>query len=147
MFKHVLIATDGTRRSTKMAGQAIRLARRLGARATGVHVYPAHIGIEYDGFGVIDARTRNRLRKLARSEGRACLDRLSALAKSQRVTLEPVLLEHDNPWKGIIATAKKRRCDLIVMAAHGRGTLAALVLGSETNKVLVHSKIPVLVYR
>jgi nucleotide-binding universal stress UspA family protein len=68
-----------------------------------------------------------------------------ALAKQLEVELVTVL--NEEPFSGIIATAKKKKCDLIVMASHGRRGLSALILGSETNKVLTHSKIPVLVTR
>jgi nucleotide-binding universal stress UspA family protein len=63
------------------------------------------------------------------------------------VKVERVIVQHDNPWQAIVETATAKGCDLIMMAAHGRRGLSALVLGSETNKVLTHSKIPVLVYR
>lgn len=75
------------------------------------------------------------------------LDAVAAAAKAERVKCETVHVEDEYPYRAIIKTAKSRRCDLIIMASHGRGSASALLLGSETLKVLTHSKIPVLVHR
>lgn len=147
MFKHILIATDGSRLSAKAVKEGVRLAKSLGAKIAAVHVYPSHFGISYGNLGIIDAQTQNRLRKRARAEGEKYLERACAAAEAAGVACERVLLENDQPSKGIIGAARRKRCDLIMMAAHGRRGLSALVLGSETNKVLVNSRIPVLVYR
>lgn len=147
MFKNILIATDGSRNCRKMLKEGVKLAKSTGAKITAVHVYPAHFGISYGNLSVLDEQTQNRLRKISRREGEKYLDDACAAAERAGVDCEPALLEHDNAWQGIIGTARKKRCDVIMMAAHGRRGLSALVLGSETNKVLVNSKIPVLVYR
>jgi nucleotide-binding universal stress UspA family protein len=73
--------------------------------------------------------------------------KVEALAKAARVRCEVVLVTGETPWQAIIAAARRRRCDVILMGSHGRGGFAAVVLGSETTKVLTHSKIPVLVCR
>lgn len=147
MYKNILIATDGSRTSRKMVQEGVKLAKALDARVTGVHVYPAHFGLTYGNVGVIDARTQARLRAIARKEGERHLEQVRQAAERAGVACETLLLERDQVWKAIIDTARKRRCDVILMAAHSRGPLARLVLGSETNKVLMNSKIPVLVYR
>lgn len=147
MFKNILIATDGSGLSKKAVKEGVRLAKSLGVRIIAVHVYPAHFGLSYGNLSVIDERTQDRLRKQAREEGARYLEQACAAAEAAGVECERVLLENDSPWKGIVNTARRKRADLIMMAAHGRKGLSALVLGSETNKVLVNSKIPVLVYR
>jgi nucleotide-binding universal stress UspA family protein len=76
-----------------------------------------------------------------------CLSRVSAAAKLAGVPCETLHIEHEHVYQAIIDTASARRCDLIVMASHGRRGVSAVVLGSKTVKVLTHSKIPVLVYR
>lgn len=147
MFKNILIPTDGSALSEKVVYDGAALAKRFGARITGVHVAPATYVIHYGEIGPYDVRSEKELRELARTAGGKYLDRVEAAAKSATVKFERVLVESDDPWRGIIKAAQRKKCDLIMMAAHGRRGLSALVLGSETNKVLVHSKIPVLVYR
>ena len=147
MYKNILVATDGSALSRKAVKEGVRLAKSVGASITAVHVYPAHFGISYGNLSVLDAQTQNRLRKLAREEGEKYLKLACDAAQAAGVECERVLLENDHAWKGIIGTAKRKRCDVIMMAAHGRRGLSAIVLGSETNKVLVNSKIPVVVYR
>jgi len=141
MPKHILVPTDGSRLSKKVVKEAIALAKALRAKVTGVHAFPANFGI------AIDAKTQDQLRKQAQTDGTRYLDDMEAAARSARIRFDRLLLKNDDPWRAIIGAARKQRCDLIMMAAHGRRGLAAIVLGSETNKVLVHSKIPVLVYR
>jgi nucleotide-binding universal stress UspA family protein len=147
MFKHILIPTDGSDFSEKVVKDGMALAKTINAKITGVHVYPSFIMISYGEFGPVDGELQKQMLESAKTEGDKYLDRLQAAAKSAGVAFDRVLLENDNAWKGILETAQKKGCDLVLMAAHGRRGLSALVLGSETNKVLTHSKIPVLVYR
>ncbi|MFL6623011.1 MAG: universal stress protein [Sulfurifustaceae bacterium] len=147
MYKHILIPTDGSELSEKAIKSGSALAKTLNAKITGLHIIPSVSPIYYGEVAWIDPKLDNQMRETARAEGNKYLDRVEATAKSAGVTSERVLLESELVWKTIIDTAQARRCDLILMAAHGRGGLSALVLGSETNKVLTHSKIPVLVYR
>lgn len=147
MFKHILIPTDGSELSGKAINAGVALARILKIKITGVHVAPATYVIYYSEMGPIDTRTEDELRETSRVEGGKYLDRIETAARAAGVTFERMLAESDDPWRGIIECAEKKGCDLIVMAAHGRRGLSALVLGSETNKVLTHTKIPVLVYR
>ncbi len=147
MFKNILIPTDGTEFSEKVIADGVTLAKTLGARITVVHVLPAYEINLLGDLGPADEEVLQKIKDTARAAGIKHVDRMEAFAKSQNVPLDRQLLESDNPWTGIIDTAKKKNCDLIMMAAHGRRGLSALVLGSETNKVLTHSTIPVLVYR
>lgn len=141
MFRHILLPTDGSRLSRRIVRPAIALAKHHGARLTAMHVIPAEFG------RVLDAETKKRLRRASVEEGKEYLARIESAARARGVECQRLLLAHDQPWRAITGAARRRRCDLIVMAAHGRHGLAALVLGSQTNRVLVHSKIPVLVYR
>lgn len=147
MFKHILVPTDGSESSDKSAKQAVALAKQFKAKITAIHVFAPNFGIYYGEAVWVDDKMQMQLRETAETEGHKYLDRIEAAAKAADVPFERVLLEGDSPWKGIVETAENRGCDLIMMAAHGRRGLAALVLGSETNRVLTHSKIPVLVYR
>jgi nucleotide-binding universal stress UspA family protein len=147
MFKHILIPTDGSELSVKAIKAGVTLAKTLGAKVTGVHAYPSVFAIYYGELAWTDDRLQTDLREAARKEGEKYLEQIQAAAKAANVPCEIALVEKDNPWQAIVETAERRGCDLIVMAAHGRRGLSAVVLGSETNKVLTHSTIPVLVYR
>lgn len=150
MFKHILIPTDGSELSERAAKEGVALAKVLEAKITGIHVIPlsfsAYVGF-YGEIPWVDMELQERLRQAGRAEGNKYLDRMQKMAQAAGVKFEHVLLESDQIWKGIVDTAEERRCDLIMMATHGRRGLSALVLGSETQKVLTHSKIPVLAYR
>src|SRR5690554_4835373 len=115
MYKNLLIATDGSRSSRKMVQEGVKLAKALDARIVGVHVYPAHFGLNYGNVGVIDARTQARLRGIARKEGERYLEQVREAAQRAGVPCETLLIEHDQIWKAIIDTARKRRCDVILM--------------------------------
>ena len=147
MFKHILAPTDGSKFSLKAVDQAISLALETGAKLTVVTVMSAYPMVYAgDGYAMQPmspkdweaAMKKQAMVHLAAAEKRAT-------AKGLQVNLVTVL--NDEPYNGIIATAKKKKCDLIMMASHGRRGLTALIVGSETNKVLTHSNIPVLVWR
>lgn len=153
VFKHILVPTDGGKLSFEALELAYKLAKAHGAKLsvmTALPVYPpVYAGDGYvmepltakEWKGIVDkkaatiqADASKRLRKLSQN--------------SAEVDAIPFIGVSDNqPWQAIIDTAKKKKCDLIVMASHGRRGLSALLLGSETTKVLTHSKVPVLVCR
>jgi len=143
VYRHILVATDGSRRSAPAIRIAARLAKSLGAKLTGLHVvapyFPARSGAEYASLA--------GFRRSVAQEARRALAAFSAEARAQAVAATASSALGGEPWRVILRTARTRKCDLIVMASHGRRGLAALVLGSETTKVLNHSKIPVLVCR
>ena len=143
VYRHILVATDGSRRSAPAIRIAARLAKSLGAKLTGLHVvapyFPARSGAEYASLA--------GFRRSVAQEARRALAAFSAEARAQAVAATASSVLGGEPWRVILRTARTRKCDLIVMASHGRRGLAALVLGSETTKVLSHSKIPVLVCR
>jgi nucleotide-binding universal stress UspA family protein len=149
MFKHILVPVDDSPLATKAAKYAASLARSSGSRITAVHVIPEFRPPAFMD-GVIpypELYSPDEYRKSTERYARKLLDKVEAIAKKARVKCNGVFVTDDDPWRAIIKTAKRQGCDVIVMASHGRRGLAAVVLGSETTKVLTHSKVPVLVCR
>ncbi|MEP7206289.1 MAG: universal stress protein [Casimicrobiaceae bacterium] len=145
MFKHILIPTDGSELSEKAARGAVQMAKSLSAKVTAVTVsVPFHV-ITADVAMATDTAEKYRIDREA--EATLTLAAVQALAKREKLEFNGVHLVHDDPYRAIIDTAGKSGCDLICMASHGRRGVSALLLGSETVKVLTHSKIPVLVWR
>ena len=145
MYKHILIPTDGSELSSRAVRHGIDLARSVGARVTVVTASPTFRTFSADP--VMVTGTPEQFRRESRAEAERLLATAAAAASTAGVACETVLVEDDRPYQAIIDTATKKGCDLIFMASHGRKGVSALVLGSETNKVLTHSKIPVLVCR
>lgn len=145
MYKRILLPTDGTEFCERAIRHGIALAKLLQAQVVGVTVtQPLHSAvprsmIPKDLAGIIHSETV----KLA-DEKLAVVERL---AREAGVQVETVRQSNDHPWEAIVHTAKDKNCDLVVMASHGRRGVSALVLGSETQKVLTHSIVPVLVVR
>ncbi len=148
MFKHILVSTDGSKLSGKAIRTAVRLAAATGAKVTGAFVVAPFVPASY-GEGMIYAPTLSpkRFKELSEREARKALAAVEIEARTAGVGYAAALMTAQTPWEGIIRAAKSKKCDLIVMASHGRRGLAGLVLGSETTKVLTHSKVPVLVCR
>jgi nucleotide-binding universal stress UspA family protein len=149
MYKHILVPTDGSKLSLKAAKEAAALAKSLKARITALYVIapytPAVMG---DGYipRATDAALQ-RFRKASEKVATKALDQVAAAAAKARIRCDKLFVTDDQPWAGIIKAARDTKCDVIVMASHGRRGLAGLLLGSETHKVLTHSKMPVLVCR
>ncbi len=145
MYRHILIPDDGSPLSEKAVEHGIALAKSVGARITAITVTePFHMLV------VEPSVTVDTLEDYARHAAAAAsriLDRISRTAKAAGVTCEVLHVEHEQPYQAVIDAAAARGCDLIVMASHGRRGMSALVIGSETTKVVTHSKIPVLVCR
>jgi nucleotide-binding universal stress UspA family protein len=145
MFKHILIPTDGTPLSTTAIQNALQLARAVKAKVSVITVTePFHI-FSMDSAQLAD--TRSAYETHAREAAQRCLEAAKRQAEALGVECEASQVEHAMPYKAITDTATAKGCDLIAMASHGRRGAAALILGSETTKVLTHSSIPVLVYR
>lgn len=148
MYKHILVPTDGSKLSNKAIAQAVALARFTGAAMTGVYVVAPYSPAMYGEAAIyIPEMSAKRYDELARREAAKALDALAKAAQAEGVAANRAIVTLFSPWEGIVRTAKAKKCDLIVMASHGRKGLAGLVLGSETTKVLTHSKVPVLVCR
>lgn len=147
MYRHILIPTDGSRLSKKAIVHGVALAQALGAKVTGVFAAPPALPMAYDDFIPVgypdpDAQARNLERRARRHLGV-----VEAAAARAGVTCRTVYVANAYPAEAIMATAKKAGCDAICMASHGRRGLAGVLLGSETQKVLTYSKLPVLVCR
>lgn len=149
MFTNILIPTDGSELSQKAVNAGIDLAKALQARITALHVVvlPSVYPLEMGMMPPLGEHVEDNVEKALQAAGETYLDRICMAAAAAGLACDRLLVKNNDPWKGIVETAQTKRCDLIIMGAHGRRGLSALVLGSETNKVLSHSKIPVLVYR
>jgi nucleotide-binding universal stress UspA family protein len=147
MFKHILVPTDGSKLSTKTVKQAVKLAKAVGAKITGFYASP-EFGSTYYGDGyILRAPSAKDHLEATEKQARLRLSTIEVEAGVEKVPCEVMHVVSDSPYEAIIEAAKKKKCDLIFMASHGRRGLSGLVLGSETHKVLIHSKIPVLVCR
>ena len=147
MYKHILVPSDGSEFSQAAARQAISFAKGVGARVTALYVKPPH-PVHYYVEGVeFNLPSPNRYDELDEQEAQRILGFVAGLCQEAGVSCDKVSLTSDVVHDAIIDVASKRGCDLICMASHGRRGLSALLLGSETTKVLTHSKIPVLVLR
>jgi nucleotide-binding universal stress UspA family protein len=148
MYKHILVPTDGSKLSTHAVRAACNLAQTCGARITGIYVIPPYVPPIYaEGMIYIADLGPKRHKEVMQQAAKKALAVLSAEARRAGVACAGVAPVADQPWEGILKAARGKRCDLIVMASHGRRGIAGLLLGSETTKVLTHSKIPVLVCR
>jgi len=147
MFKHILVPTDGSKLSVKTIKQAVKLAKAVGAKITGFYATPEYSSTYYGDGYVLRAPSAKAHAEATEEQARKCLSAVEVEAEVEKVPCAVVHVVSDSPFEAIIAAAKKNKCDLIFMASHGRRGLSGLVLGSETHKVLTHSKIPVLVCR
>ena len=146
MFKHILIATDGSRVASKAARAGIALASRLGAKITAYSAVEALQALGFEGYAM-DAKTIEFLEEQARRAVRKRVEPIAKMAKAARVPCASVVTKGSTLYQAIIEAAKKRRCDVIIMGSHGRRGFSKLILGSVTQQVLAHTKLPVLVYR
>jgi nucleotide-binding universal stress UspA family protein len=145
MHKHILIPTDGSAFSDKALEYGMALAKSVGAKATVITVSPPYQVFAIDP--TLMTETPQTYQAYADQLAAKHLAAAGQIASGAGVTCETVHVTHEQPYQAIIEAAAARNCDLIVMASHGRRGLAAVVLGSETVKVLTHSTIPVLVFR
>ncbi len=144
MHRHILIATDGSELSRGAIGYGIALAKSVGAKATAITVTPSHKFAVAAGW-LTDTAEEYQQRMQLLAEHNLSVARDAAAAAG--IACELVRRENDQAYQAIIGFALEKNCDLIVMASHGRRGVSAVVLGSETLKVLTYSSIPVLVYR
>ena len=145
MFKHLLLPTDGSPLSEVAIQKTVQFAKSINAKVTGFHVIP-----EYHVFTFQTEMLNDTEEKFARY-GEAHAERYLAViekaAKEAGVQCDTAYVTSDHPYQEIIKAANEKGCDLITMASHGRRGVQGLLIGSEAQKVLTHSKIPVLVYR
>jgi nucleotide-binding universal stress UspA family protein len=145
VYTNILIPTDGSELAGKAVRHGMALARQIGAKVTALTVLPPFHVFTTDTQMLEDTPAQYKVRMQAHAE--KTLGAVAQAAQTSGVACEMVHVEHEHPYQAIIDTAGSKGCDLIVMASHGRNGISAIVLGSETVKVLTHSKIPVLVHR
>lgn len=145
MFKHILVPTDGSPLSENAIKHAVGLAKHCGAKLTALNVVPKFHVLTYD-TEMLEA-TPKEFEQTSQEQSKQFLDIAEREAHTAGVDYDRVAVTSDHPYQEIISSAKQHGCDLIVMASHGRRGLEGVLLGSETQKVLTHSQIPVLVYR
>ncbi len=148
MYSHILLPTDGSPLAREAARAGVKLAQALGARVTGFYAAPPATPLEFKGIlpiGFVDpAEHEVAIAKAAAKH----LDVIAKAAASSNVAFKGVHITSDYPADAIVAAARKYRCDLIFMASHGRrGLRRETMLGTQTQKVLSESKIPVLIHR
>ena len=147
MFKNILIPTDGSKLSMKAIKSGVVFAKSIEAQITGCYVVEPFQPYYFGDYIPPDMPTPKEFERHAREAGEKYLGQIETAAHAAGLKYRGSVVMADTPYAGIIDAAKKGRCDLIFMASHGRSGLSGMLLGSETHKVLTHSKIPVLVYR
>ena len=145
MYKNLLLPTDGSPLSEKAVRHGLELARTLGAKVTGFYALPEFRAFAYAGTIIED--TQAIFEGQAQTQADAALAFVTTAAQEAGVPCATAQSTHDRPYEAILQAATDHGCDLIVMASHGRRGIEGLLMGSETQKVLTHSKIPVLVSR
>ena len=146
MYKHILIPTDGSDLSRAAALSGVKLAQVLGAKVTAFFAAPAPTPMVYEGFLPVGYTTQEHHAEMIEKTAVKYLGVIQQACAKANVACESVHVTDEFPADAIMKIAKKRKCDLIFMASHGRRGISGVLLGSETQKVLTYSKIPVLVY-
>jgi nucleotide-binding universal stress UspA family protein len=144
MFKHILVPTDGSALSRKAIDGAIDLAQSVGARITAYACLPLY---PYSPFADVAVEPPDDFHQRAELEAREHLREVETAAEAVGVACTSVTSVQSAPYLGIIEAAVEEGCDVIFMASHGRRGLGSILIGSETQRVLTHTKIPVIVYR
>ena len=147
MFKHILVPTDGSELSQSTVQRAVAFAKETGARLSAFYAKPGYPVIYYGEGALIDTTSPEQFAELAEQQAVKILTFAEEECRKAGVPYSGITLTYDVPYEGIIQAATEAGCDLIFMASHGRRGFSDILLGSETHKVLTHSKIPVLVYR
>ncbi len=147
MYTHILIPTDGSERSARAIEQGVAIAQAMGARVSGLFVAPAPTPVVFEGLLPVGYMQPEQHAALSARAAKRHLDVIRRAARRAGVAFEAITVTGEYPAEAILHAATERHCDLIVMASHGRRGLAGVVLGCETQKVLTHTGIPVLVCR
>jgi nucleotide-binding universal stress UspA family protein len=143
MFKHILIPIDGSELSTRAARTGIELAQLSKARVSAIHVISPFQTIAY--MGAILAATEFAYNEEAKTNAERYLADVKAIADAAGVAFDGEAVFGDQPFETIVQAVKDKQCDLVVMGSHGWRGMTRLLLGSETQKVLLRSEVPVLV--
>jgi nucleotide-binding universal stress UspA family protein len=145
MYNYLLVPTDGSPLSEEAIRQGVELAADIGARVSFLTVTEPFHTFSFEADQLED--TPDTYRKHMKERATRILTQADKIAEAARVAHDVIHVEDDEPYRAIIRIAEQKGCDLIAMASHGRRGVKAVVLGSETVKVLTHSTIPVLVFR
>lgn len=146
MYSRILLPTNGSELCEAAVGEGIQFARKLDASIIAFHSIPASFYVAFTEFGPAEP-LQDQFEKDARARGESLVADVAQRCATEGVKCETLTLVNDHAWEAVIEAAQTKHCDLIFMASHGRRGLSALLLGSETMKVLTHTRIPVLVYR
>ena len=147
MYQKILVATDGSSLSKKAVRSAVDLAAAVGADLVALYVVPRYPVSYFEGGITVSTQDIARIEKQWSDQGQAVVDAVQETAQARGVNAKALVSKSDLVAEAIMAAAKKNKCDLIVMASHGRKGLKRVLLGSETQHVLTHSNVPVLVLR
>lgn len=147
MFKHILLPTDGSPVSDKAVKRGIEFAKKIKARVTALHVVTTFRFMADEGAMVLNPALRKRFEDEGKARAQEILDAVAKQARAKGVRCATVCVSGDQAFQEIVATARRGKCDLIMMASHGRRGISSVLLGSVTSKVLIHTKVPVLVVR
>lgn len=147
MYQRILIATDGSTLSKKAVASGIRLAALMGAELVALKVVPRYPMSYFEGSMAMSLQDISRVEKQWAEQGQAIVDAVKEAALAKGVKARAVTVKSDFVAEAIVASTRKYKCDLVVMASHGRKGIKRILLGSETQHVLTHSTVPVLVLR
>jgi len=147
MYERILVATDGSSLSKKAVANAIGLAVKCGAELIALKVVPRYPQAYFEGSIPLNAKDVARIEAQWAEEAQAAVDAVQKAATAKGLIAKGVVSRSDIVSDAIIAGAKKHKADLVVMASHGRKGIKRLLLGSETQQVLTHCQVPVLVLR
>ncbi|HWI78892.1 MAG TPA: universal stress protein [Ramlibacter sp.] len=145
MYKRILVPTDGSQLSKKAVRSAIELAASVGAEIVALNVVPRYPTSYFEGGSSLEADDVARVEQHWAETGQALADDVGKAAAKAGVKARALTVHSDLVAEAILATAHKHKCDVVVMASHGRKGLKRLLLGSETQHVLTHGQVPVLV--
>jgi nucleotide-binding universal stress UspA family protein len=147
MYKRILVATDGSALSKKAVADAIGLAATCGAELVALKVVPRYPQAYFEGSIPLNAKDVSRIEAQWAEEAQAAVEAVKKQAEAKGIKAKAVVVRSDIVSDAIIAAAKKQKAELVVMASHGRKGIKRLLLGSETQQVLTHCHVPVLVLR
>lgn len=146
-YKHILLPTDGSALSNQSVKAGVELARAIGARVTGLFAAPAPTPLVYEHHMPVAYMTPEEHAQAIERAASSFLGVIEKAAQAAGVPCECIKVTSEYPADAIVEVARRQHCDLIFMSSHGRKGVSALLLGSETSKVLAHAKVPVLVHR
>jgi nucleotide-binding universal stress UspA family protein len=147
MYQRILVATDGSSLSKKAVKSALDLAALCGAELVALKVVPRYPQTYFEGGIALPPEDIRRVEDQWTAQGQAVVDAVQKTGANKGVSVKAIIVKSDVVSDAVLATAKKQKCDLIVMASHGRKGIKRLLLGSETQHVLTHAEIPVLILK